>query len=269
MDGSSRPGKPEDIREIFDAVTKGVLDPKDRPDGKMFRLGPVVIENSRGKILHQGVSSEPEIIDLLGKMIELGNREDVPSLYAASICHFLFEYIHPFYDGNGRTGRYLLALSLNETLSQPTVLSLSRTIAENKTAYYKAFDVVERPLNGSEATPFVAMILDLVEQAQDAVLGDLAEKRVQLDDLKRAIDELDDTFTERAKDILFYAAQMQIFGAFGESTLDGVSGYLDVKKPTASRSLSSLIAAGYLEKVSARPLVCKMTVAGLNLLGLE
>lgn len=70
----------------------------------MFRLGPVVIENSRGKILHQGVSSEPEIIDLLGKMIELGNREDVPSLYAASICHFLFEYIHPFYDGNGRTG---------------------------------------------------------------------------------------------------------------------------------------------------------------------
>ena len=56
-----------------------MLDPKDRPDGKMFRLGPVVIENSRGKILHQGVSSEPEIIDLLGKMIELGNREDVPT----------------------------------------------------------------------------------------------------------------------------------------------------------------------------------------------
>jgi len=109
-------------------------------------------------------------------------------------------------------------------------LSLSRTIAENKTAYYKAFDVVERPLNGSEATPFVAMILDLVEQAQDAVLSDLAEKRVQLDDLKRAIDGLDDTFTERAKDILFYAAQMHIFGAFGESTLDGVSGYLDVTK---------------------------------------
>ena len=90
-------------------------------------------------------------------------------------------------------------MSLNETLSQPTVLSLSRTIAENKTAYYKAFDVVERPLNGSEATPFVAMMLDLVEQAQDAVLSDLAEKRVQLDDLKRAIDELDDTFTERDK----------------------------------------------------------------------
>lgn len=39
----------------------------------------------------------------------------------------------PFYDGNGRTGRYLLALYLDESLSIPTVLSLSRTIAKNKT----------------------------------------------------------------------------------------------------------------------------------------
>ena len=129
--------------------------------------------------------------------------------------------------------------------------------------------MVERPLNGSEATPFVAMMLDLIEQAQDAVLSDLAEKRTQLERLKMSIEELDGSFTKRAKDILFYAAQMHIFGAFGESTLDGVSGYLDVTKPTASRSLSNLIAAGYLEKVSARPLVCRMTETGLNLLGLE
>ena len=126
-----------------------------------------------------------------------------------------------------------------------------------------------RSLNGSEATPFVAMMLDLVEQAQDTVLSDLVEKRTQLEVLKMAIEELDGSFSERAKDILFYAAQMHVFEAFGESTLDGVSGYLDVTKPTASRSLSSLIAAGYLEKVSARPLVCRMTGSGLNLLGLE
>ena len=62
---------------------------------------------------------------------------------------------------------------------------------------------------------------------------------------------------------------MHIFSAFGESALDGVSGYLGVTKPTASRSLSSLIAAGYLKKVSSRPLVCRMTGSGLNLLGLE
>lgn len=134
-------------------------------------------------------------------MIEFGNREDAPSLYAVSLCHFLFGYVRPFYEGNGKTGRDLLALSLNETLSQPTVMSLSRTIAENKTAYYKAFDVAERPLNGSEATPFVAMMLDLIEQAQDAVLGDLIEMRTQLKGLEMSIEELDGSFTERAKDI--------------------------------------------------------------------
>ena len=43
------PANPRIFARFFDAVTKGVLDPKDRPDGKMFRLGPVVIENSRGQ----------------------------------------------------------------------------------------------------------------------------------------------------------------------------------------------------------------------------
>ena len=69
---------------------------------------------------------------------------DIPELYAAALCHFLFGYIHPFFDGNGRTGRYLLALQLSRPLSQPTVLSLSRVIAENKATYYRAFDAVER-----------------------------------------------------------------------------------------------------------------------------
>ena len=267
-DSPKRPAGPRDIREIFDIVTRGVLDPKDRPNGKLFRAGPVVIENSRGKVLHQGVPSEDEIIGLLQQMIDLNERDDAPSLILAPLCHFLFEYIHPFYDGNGRTGRYLLALDLTETLSQPTVLSLSRTIAENKNAYYKAFDTVEKPLNCSDATPFVLMVLDLIEQAQEQVLGDLSEKRIQLDRLEKAIRGLGNELDERARNVLFYAAQMHVFSAFGETTLAGLSEYLGVSRPTASRSLTSLIDDGYLEKISARPLVCRLTTAGMKLLGL-
>ena len=66
---------------------------------------------------------------MIDRMIELVASPDIPQTYSAILSHFLFEYIHPFYDGNGRTGRYLLALYLSEPLSETTVLSLSRVIA--------------------------------------------------------------------------------------------------------------------------------------------
>lgn len=56
-----------------------------------------------------------------------------------SAAHYIFEYAHPFYDGNGRTGCYLLSLFLENSLSQPTVLSLSRAIANNRFALTDAF----------------------------------------------------------------------------------------------------------------------------------
>ncbi|MFZ2526987.1 MAG: Fic family protein [Rhodococcus sp. (in: high G+C Gram-positive bacteria)] len=50
----------------------------------------------------------------------------------AVVAHFIFEYTHPFYDGNGRTGRYLLALDLRQVLAPYAGLALSATVADNK-----------------------------------------------------------------------------------------------------------------------------------------
>ena len=73
---------------------------------------------------------EDKIIEVVETMLQTVQRDDMPEMISALASHYLFEYAHPFYDGNGRTGRYLLALFLSEALSVPTVLSLSRAIAE-------------------------------------------------------------------------------------------------------------------------------------------
>ena len=263
------PAKPSDIRAIFDAVVDGALSDFDKPDGILFRAGPVHIENNRGKTLHEGIVPEEKIAGLLDQTMEFCRRDDIPHLLSAVLGHFLFEYIHPFYDGNGRTGRYLLALYLSRTLGQTTVLSLSRTIAENKNAYYKGFDAVERPLNRCEATPFAMMLLDLIEQAQDGIVADLEGKSCQLAALRQSLAQFEDDLPERKLETLRYAAQMHMFEAFGETTLTGLAEHLDVSKATASKMLTEWIAEGMLEKLSSRPFVCRLTRNAIDRLQLE
>ena len=197
------------------------------------------------------------------------HSEDIPETYSALLAHFLFEYIHPFYDGNGRTGRYLLALSLSAPLSQPTVLSLSRVIAENKNAYYKAFDITERPLNCSEATHFVLTMLDLIGQAQEDLIADLQNKRRLLDNLGRKIDSLDESFSERERDLLFFVGQLSLFDALEETGTRAAANHLGVTTPTARKALESLRDKGLVERTSARPAIYRLSERGKRHLGIS
>ena len=160
------PQTPEDIRNIYDRIMSGEELGEDAPDGTLFRKGDVSIIGDGGRVIHQGLSPESRIISALSQMISLASSPDIPGTYRAAASHFIFEYTHPFYDGNGRTGRYLLALGLSKPLSTITALSLSRSIAENKGPYYKAFETAELPQNHGELTHFVMQMLEYVATSQ-------------------------------------------------------------------------------------------------------
>ncbi|WP_303213492.1 Fic family protein [uncultured Enorma sp.] len=257
-----------DIRTIYDSVVADAIDPADLPGDAIFRSGPVVIENERGKVIHEGITPEPAIEAAMRQWLGLSRDERIPELYSALLCHFLFGYIHPFYDGNGRTGRYLLALHLSQPLSQPTVLSLSRVIAENKAAYYKAFDITERKLNCAEGTHFVLTMLDLIGQAQDDLIADLESKRDMINRVMAQIGNLENSHSPRAVETLFYAAQMHLFDAFRETRQNLLAEHLKASQATARRLLTSLSAENLLRKTSARPVAYQLTDQGLKTLGL-
>lgn len=184
----SRPETPEDIRAIYDKIMDGE-DASVMPDGALFRKDPVFVSEGMQQV-HTGLYPESEIVRALEAMLSITSSEEIPELYSALVGHYIFEYIHPFYDGNGRTGRYLLSLFLELPLSKPTALSLSRVMAENRSRYYQAFQSVENPLNHGEITFFVVTMHELILMAQDRLIQRLESNNETLALLEQEADDL-------------------------------------------------------------------------------
>ena len=106
-----------------------------------------------------------EIIALMKNLEEFINNDDMSDLdplVKMAIIHHQFESIHPFYDGNGRTGRIINILYLvKQELLKIPILYLSRYINENKATYYRLLQEVRDKDNWED---WIVFMLDGVEQ---------------------------------------------------------------------------------------------------------
>ena len=125
----------EDIRVFYDEFAHKEAtanDPTQKLDGNLFRQDSVDITSDSGKILHRGVYPEERIIELLNVTLGILHNPDMPLLARVAIFHYLFEYVHPFYDGNGRTARFIVSYFLASRFHQLVALRLSVLIRKNK-----------------------------------------------------------------------------------------------------------------------------------------
>lgn len=100
--------------------------------------GTVIINDKTNEVVHTPPQNDTEIRELMHNLeLFINQNDEYDPLIQMALIHFQFESIHPFYDGNGRTGRILniLYLVLKEKISVP-VLYLSKFIMENKEQYY-------------------------------------------------------------------------------------------------------------------------------------
>jgi Fic family protein len=142
----------EHIREIYDHLIKDEINPNDKLDGSLFRNETVDVITSTGKNVHRGVYPESSIKTNLTTMINYLNNDPSPTLYKVAIAHYYFGYIHPFYDGNGRTSRYISSTYLMDELDKLTALTLSYSTNKSKKFYYDAFTSSNDPKNKGELT---------------------------------------------------------------------------------------------------------------------
>ena len=115
------------------------------------KLPGTELKNSlTGETIYIPPQSEQEIRTYLKNLEDFinNNEDDIDPLIKVCIIHYQFESIHPFYDGNGRTGRILniLYLVLNNLIDSP-ILYLSKYINKTKQEYYKLFNEVRNNNN--------------------------------------------------------------------------------------------------------------------------
>ena len=229
-------------------------------DGKYFRKETVRVINGLGNIIHIGVNGEEAIEKNIESLIEFMNRKDITFLLKASIVHFFFEYIHPFYDGNGRFGRYLLSLYLDRKLDNLTAFSVSYSISRNLDDYYKSFVEVEDVNNYGEITFFVENILKTIKNGQEMIIELLNDSVMRFKHSMEILDELTKELSEKENIILQIYLQNYLFNDFEELTnveLTSIIG--DLTQQTINKYTQELEKKGYLVKIKQRPLTYSLS----------
>ena len=224
-------------------------------DGKYFRKDTVKVINGLGNTIHIGVNGEEAIEKNMENLIQFMNRKDIPFLVKASITHFFFEYIHPFYDGNGRFGRYLLSLYLARKLDILTAFSLSYSISKNLDDYYKSFVEVEDVNNYGEITFFVENILKTIKSGQEMIIELLNDSVMKFKHSMEILNELTKDLSEKENIMLQIYLQNYLFNDFEEITNVELSYIIgDLTQQTINKYTQELEKKGYLVKIKQRPL---------------
>lgn len=224
-------------------------------DGKYFRKDTVKITNSVGKTIHIGINGEEAIEKNMEDLIQFMNRKDIPFLVKASISHFFFEYIHPFYDGNGRFGRYLLSSYLARKLDILTAFSVSYSISKNLDDYYKSFVEVEDVNNYGEITFFVENILKTIKSGQEMIIELLNDSVMRFNHSMETLNEITKDLPEKENIMLQIYLQNYLFNDYGKITnielTDIIGGST---QQTINKYTEELEKKGYLIKIRQRPL---------------
>ena len=121
------------------------------------------LSNTKGEVMYTPPSGEVIIREKLTNLEKfINDDETIDPLIKMALMHYQFEAIHPFYDGNGRTGRILLLLYLKLSgLLQTPAIYLSEYIIKKKADYYKCLDGVTE---NNDWENYILYMLDMIEE---------------------------------------------------------------------------------------------------------
>jgi Fic family protein len=208
-------------------------------DAGYRRLPGTTLKDATGRVVYTPPSPEklPALMRELEDFINDEEAFDADPLVKMALIHHQFESIHPFYDGNGRTGRILNVLYLVKCgLLGIPVLYLSRYIVRTKPEYYRLLQAAREEDAWEEWVQY--LLVGLEETAREGVVL-IGEIRTALLDYKHRI----------RSDYPFYSQDL-INNLFTHpyTRIPFVERDLNVSRTTATKYLNVLVEGGFLAK---------------------
>ncbi|CAH1201581.1 hypothetical protein PAECIP111893_01662 [Paenibacillus plantiphilus] len=243
----------QDFRGLYDNLVADEIKSEDNPDGELFRSGHVEINNGH-VTTHIGVSSEKKIIEALAALVNYLQNESHPPLYRYMVAHYYYEYIHPFYDGNGRTGRLIVGSYLSRYLEKYSAITFSYAVNRDKAKYYKALEEIASPLNRGDMTFYLIHMLELLSAGQRGIIEDLEINLMKLERINEYIisDRWNNYKDER--DLLYFIVSMHVFVT--DNIILSVQDLMELSNKSRhiiNKVMDYLVQEGYVELVSRKP----------------
>ena len=204
------------------------------------KLPGTELKNSiTGETIYTPPQSEQEIRVYLKNLEDFinNNKDSIDPLIKVGLIHYQFESIHPFYDGNGRTGRILniLYLVLNNLIDSP-ILYLSKYINKTKQEYYKLFNEVR---NNNNFEDWILYILKGIEITSKETITLIEKIQNEMKNYKEEFrNKLPKIYSKELLESLFYEVYTKI---------SYIEKACNVTRLTASSYLNQLEGVGLLE----------------------
>ncbi len=216
------------IQEILEASQAGI---------RKFP-GTALRNATTRKVIYTPPDDYDTLLRLMKNLEEyLNDQDDISPLVKMAVQHYQFESIHPFYDGNGRTGRIVnvLHVILNDLLESP-ILYLSHFIIRNKTDYYRLLQEVRT--KGAWEDWILFMLKGVEETAHETITQIKAIQKLFLRTQEKIKKGIPKAYNKELLEILFEHPYCKI---------EILTSRLKISRITASKYLKQLEGLGVLK----------------------
>lgn len=248
----------EDVRSLYDDLVYFEIaqdNPQNLPDGKVFRKEMTSVVSSTQKEIHRGVYPESQIIECMNKALKILKDANIEFLFRVAVFHYLFGYIHPFYDGNGRTSRFISSYLLSKEFESIIAYRISYSVKENIKEYYQAFKTCNDKNNRGDLTPFIIIFTDIIDESVHQLESALIKRYEQLKHYQKQIMRLPDGLDEKYSSIYFILIQASLFSENGIGTQELID-TLNISRTTVTNRLKELSKYGVIIKKNVGNMRC-------------